>query len=97
MSATETSLPLPDEMELQNKSRPQSSASHKAWDQDEPGQDDVDFSPRNRHALDLPDGVVLEPYGMQSPADEESVGCFIRFMKCIRGMYYICTYFCIRN
>ena len=96
LQGSQTSLTRQDEMELQNKSRPQSSASRKAWDQDGPGQDDVDFSPRNQHALDLPSGMAAEPYSMQTQithdvradAKNEPVDCFTRFKKGIRGIIF---------
>lgn len=91
---SQTSLTGQDGMELQNKSRPQSAASKKAWDQDGPGQDDVDFSPRNQAALDLPGGMAAEPYSMQTQithdvrADgkSEPVDCFTRFKRGVRSM-----------
>jgi len=95
LQSSQTSLTRQDEMELQNKSRPQSAASRKAWDGDGPGQDDLDFSPRNQLALDLPGGMAAEPYSMQTQithdvradAKNEPVDCFTRFKKGVRGLW----------
>lgn len=90
---SQTSLTRQDDMELQKTSRPTSAASRKAWDQDGPGQDDVDFSPRNQAALDLPSGMAAEPYSMQTQISHdvradgknEPIDCFTRFKRGVRG------------
>jgi len=46
---SETELTRDDGMEMHGRSRPESSASRRAWLDDGPGQDDVDYSPRNAH------------------------------------------------
>jgi len=91
-NGSETSLTR-DDMELQG--RPTSAASRKAWLDDGPGQDDVDFSPRASAAVDMPSAMATEPYSMQARvthdvrADNRNqpVDCFTRFKRAIRGLW----------
>jgi len=89
---SQTSLAGNDEMEL----RPQSASSRKAWldDHDGPGQDDVDFNPRQA-TVDLPSAMAAEPYSMQtqithdvrSDNKNQPVDCCTRFLRVLRGLW----------
>ncbi|XP_057314432.1 polycystin-2-like isoform X2 [Hydractinia symbiolongicarpus] len=96
LQGSQTSLTRQDEMELQGRSRPESASSRKAWldDHDGPGQDDVDFSPRQA-TVDLPSAMAAEPYSMQTKVTRDvradgkapPVDCFTRFLKTLRSLW----------
>lgn len=103
LQGSQTSLTGQDEMELQGRSRPESASSRKAWldDHDGPGQDDVDFSPRNQATVDLPSAMAAEPYSMQTKVTRDvradgkapPVDCFTRFLKALRSKFsYISSF-----
>lgn len=64
-NGSETSLTRTD-MEMSGRSRPESASSRRAWLDDGPGQDDVDYSPRNQTAVDVPSMGGQQP-GFANP------------------------------
>jgi len=71
-NGSETELTREDGMEMYGRSRPESAASgRRAWLDDGPGQDDVDYSPRNMTAADAHSMGGQTPMGGTKVASDQ--------------------------